>query len=211
MRGRVRNVSKDLLQHVLFRDGFLWRVPGARDIALTFDDGPDPDFTPAVLDLLKELDVRATFFLVGNKVDAHPELAARLVAEGHAVGGHGYDHQVITSMSRDGLGEDLRRCAAAIGRATGLETRLFRPPKGEVDLGSIYCSVRTHGYRLAHWSLTYSDYRRDGLQPLLDRMRHRPPRAGDVILLHDNNPYTVDALAKVLPDWRRGVSGFVAL
>ncbi len=211
MREWVRNVSKDMLQHVLFRDGFLWRVPAAQGVALTFDDGPDPEFTPAVLDLLSKLDLRATFFLIGNKVDAHPELAARIVAEGHAVGGHGYDHRVITSMSRDELGEDLRRCAVALRHATGLETRLFRPPKGEVDLTSIYCSVRTHGYRLAHWSLTYSDYRRDGLEPLLDRMQRNVPRAGDVILLHDNNPYTVDALSRALPAWRDAGLGFVAL
>lgn len=211
MREWVRSVSKDLLQHILFRNGFLWRVPKVQGIALTFDDGPDPEFTPAVLDLLRTLEVRATFFLIGNKVDAHPDLAARIVAEGHAVGGHGYDHRVITSMSRDGLGEDLGRCAAAIRRATGVQTRLFRPPKGEVDLASIHRSVRTHGYRLAHWSRTYSDYRRDGLQPLLDRMQRSPPRAGDVILLHDNNPHTIDALSRAVPVWRGAGLGFVTL
>jgi peptidoglycan/xylan/chitin deacetylase (PgdA/CDA1 family) len=169
-------------------------------LALTFDDGPDPHFTPLLLDLLRNTGVRATFFLIGSKVQEQPELAARIAAEGHALGGHGFDHHVITSMSRAELGVDLERCRTAIRRASGVDTRLFRPPKGEVSLASIH-GVHRHGYRLAHWSLTYSDYRCDGSDLLLERMVARPPRSGEVVLLHDNNPYTVQALSRMLPLW----------
>lgn len=199
MQDLVRTFSKNLLQHLVFRGGFVWRVPSGA--ALTFDDGPDPEFTPPMLELLRDVGVKATFFLIGNKVREHPELAARIVAEGHSVGGHGYEHQVITAMSAAELGTDLRQCRGAIREATGVDSRLFRPPKGEVDLASIR-TVRTCGYRLVHWSRTYSDYRRDGLDPLLQRMRSAAPAPGDIILLHDNNAHTVNALARVLPGWR---------
>ena len=185
-------------------------MPREAGVALTFDDGPDPEFTPALLDLLREARVRATFFLIGRKVEAHPTLAARIAAEGHSLGGHSFDHQVITSMSRAALGADLQRCRAAIRAATGVDTRLFRPPKGEVNLASIH-GVHSHGYRLVHWSLTYSDYRRDGLEALLGRMASRPPRPGEVILLHDDNPYTLQALSDVLPRWKDAGLEFAAL
>lgn len=177
----------------------MWRV--ASGVALTFDDGPDPEFTPALLDLLREVEVRATFFLIGSKALAHPELVARIVSDGHVIGGHGYDHEVITSMSVAELGKDLRRCRDALLQSAGVDTVLFRPPKGLVNLESIR-SVQRHGYRLVHWSRTYSDYRRDGIDMLLGRMTQHPPAAGDVILLHDNNSYTIEALRRVLPAWK---------
>ena len=210
MRDLVRNASKSLLQHVLLPRSFVWRVPRAAGVALTFDDGPDPAFTPALLDLLREVGVRATFFLIGSKVQAQPGLAARIVAEGHALGCHGFDHRVITAMSRAELGADLERCRAAILSASGIDTYLFRPPRGEVNVASIR-GVHSHGYRLVHWGLTYSDYRQDGLDPLLDRMTARAPRPGDVVLLHDNNAYTLQALSRMLPRWKDAGLDFVNL
>ena len=210
MRELVRNFSKDLLQSVILPGSFLWRLPSAAGLALTFDDGPDPEFTPPLLDLLREHGVAASFFLIGSKVRRHPRLAARIVAEGHTVGGHGYDHEVITSMSHARLGEDLERCRATIREATGVDTRLFRPPKGKVNVGSIR-SVHVHGYRMVHWSRTYGDYRRDGVEALLQRMKRDLPRSGEIVLLHDNNSFTIDVLAQSLPEWKSMPLAFAKL
>ena len=167
-----------MLQRVVLRGGFVWRLPSAgRRIALTFDDGPHAEYTPAMLDMLARLDVRATFFVVGRNVDRHPLHVARMVREGHAVGGHSYDHTVITAQNTEMLARDLQRCADAIRRAADVDSKLFRPPKGEVDLASMRRVCRL-GYRLVHWTRTYSDFHQDGTEPLLSRMNERPPAAG---------------------------------
>jgi peptidoglycan/xylan/chitin deacetylase (PgdA/CDA1 family) len=199
------------MQHVVLRGGFVWRLPArTRAVALTFDDGPDPEFTPAVLDLLASQGLKATFFLVGRQVALHPRLVRRIAAEGHALGGHTYEHRVIVGLDESELDAELAACRAAIADSCGVDSTLFRPPKGLVDLASLRRVARL-GYRLVHWSRTYSDYRRDGTDPLVARMDRDPIRAGDIVLLHDNNPYTPAALERVLPRWRRNGVRFASL
>jgi peptidoglycan/xylan/chitin deacetylase (PgdA/CDA1 family) len=201
MRALIRHLSKDALQHLVFPGRFMWRLRGdARAVALTFDDGPHPVHTPAVLDVLARAGVQATFFVIGREVDRHPDVARRIVAEGHTIAGHSYDHEVITGRSAVELRADLERCRAAIARATGADTTLFRPPKGEVSLTSLSRVARA-GFTVVHWSKTFSDYRQDGVQALTERIRSLPPVAGDILLLHDQNPYTVEALETSLPVW----------
>ncbi len=200
MLALARTLSKDLLAQVVFPGRFLWRMPKPA-IALTFDDGPHPEHTPAMLDALARAGTRATFFVVGREVEKYPEVARRIVAEGHGIGGHSYDHTVMTTLDAAGLVDDLAHCRRVIREATGLDTGLFRPPKGEVSLRSIRTVCRA-GYTLVHWTRTYSDYRQDGLDALLGRIDARPPTAGDVLLFHDHNAFTVQALAARLPQWQ---------
>lgn len=198
----LRNLSKEFLQQVYFRDQFMWRLAAGRGaIALTFDDGPHPEFTPAVLDVLGHEKVRATFFMIGEKVEKYPEIARRVVAEGHAIAGHSYDHRPIVARERNDLARDLNRCREAIVTATGADTVLFRPPKGEVDFASIRRVCRM-GYQIVHWSKTYSDYKQDGTAALIARLLADPMRPRDIGLFHDHNPYTVEALSQVIPVWR---------
>lgn len=207
----LRNAGKDVLQRVVLRRGFIWRLaPASRGVALTFDDGPHPQYTPAVLDLLAQMQVKATFFMVGEKVDRHPEIVRRIAREGHCVAGHSYDHTVITAQSPAGLAADLHKCRDAIRRAAGVDSDLFRPPKGEVDIRSLRLVYRL-GYRLVHWTKTYGDYRQDGAAPLLQRMRAQPPEPGDILLFHDHNPHTVAALAEQVPRWHESGLTFGAL
>jgi peptidoglycan/xylan/chitin deacetylase (PgdA/CDA1 family) len=202
MLALVRSLSKDLLQRAVFPGRFLWRLPKADGaVALTFDDGPHPEHTPAMLDELARAGVRATFFVVGREVEKYPEVARRIVAEGHGIGGHGYDHTVITTLAPAALVDDLAHCRRVIREATGLDTGLFRPPKGEVDLASIRTVCRA-GYTMVHWTRTYSDYRQDGRDALLKRIDASPPIAGDVLLFHDHNVHSVQALASRLPQWQ---------
>jgi len=181
----------------------MWRLPvHCRGVALTFDDGPDPDYTPALLDLLARENIRATFFLVGSNVKKHPGIAHRLVSEGHAIGGHTYDHREIVGLTPVELESEMSRCRQAIREATGVDSMLFRPPRGKVNMASIRGVCRL-GYCLVHWTKTYSDYLNDGADRLVERMQKDPVRPRDIALLHDHNSDTLDALARMIPQWRR--------
>ncbi len=102
-------------------------------IALTFDDGPDATTTPQLLDILKEKGVKATFFVLGQRVEANPAIVARAAAEGHEIGNHSYDHKFFTRIGADGVKSQIERTNAAIEAATGKKPTLVRPPYGNTD------------------------------------------------------------------------------
>lgn len=207
----IRNAGKALLQSYYTPESFLWRLPVARPaVALTFDDGPDPAFTERVLDLLALTDTKATFFVIGEKVERYPDLVRKIAAGGHGLGGHTFSHSEITQLSGIQLEGELARCRQAIREASGIDSALFRPPRGRMDLASIRRSVKL-GYCLVHWSKTYSDFRRDGVEPLVARLHQAPPVARDIVLFHDHNADTVAALARLLPEWRKCGMAFAAL
>src|SRR5262249_29497062 len=104
---------------------------GNRRVALTFDDGPDPHTTPLLLGYLKEQNIRATFFCIRKRVDAHPEIAKRIVDEGHVIGNHTYNHHWWTAlMWGNELAEEIGKTQEAIRRATGVTSVYMRPPMG---------------------------------------------------------------------------------
>src|SRR5262249_51518412 len=112
----------------------LWRGDSAcKEVALTFDDGPHPFYTSRLLDLLQQLQVRATFFLVGKKVDESPQIVARIAKEGHEVANHTYDHINLSNVSLATVETQIRRGNEAIFRACGKRPTLFRPPGGHHD------------------------------------------------------------------------------
>ena len=154
--------------------------PGRPDVALTFDDGPDPDCTPLVLDVLERAGARATFFLVGEQVEAHPRLAAEIRARGHAVGVHGHRH-----MEQDQLDDpeaDLRRALELVG-----ESGLYRPPYGR-------SSPRTHEAARAldlepvYWSAWGGDWEPVPAERIADLVI-RDLAPGAIVLLHDSARY----------------------
>lgn len=161
------------------------RARGAgRRVALTFDDGPDPQRTPAVLDLLARQGVRATFFVVGARAEAHPELVRRMVAEGHVVGNHSYTHSwrfPLRSLGR--TVEELRRTGEVLHRITGRRPRLFRPPFG-VTNPTIARAVRRLGLDPVGWSIRSLDTMGQSPERVAARILRRL-HPGAVILLHD--------------------------
>lgn len=161
------------------------RARGAeRRVALTFDDGPDLQRTPAVLDLLARQGVRATFFVVGAQAEAHPELVRRMAAEGHVVGNHSYTHSwrfPLRSLGR--TVEELRRTGEVLHRITGLRPRLFRPPFG-VTNPTIARAVRRLGLDPVGWSIRSLDTMGQSPERVAARILRRL-HPGAVILLHD--------------------------
>ncbi len=206
----LSEAGKHILQEYLLRGAFLWRLPGGADCALTFDDGPNIEHTPRVLDLLQGHGVKATFFVVGQAAAAAPALLRRIVDEGHAVGSHTYSHRDLPTLSAEELRRELNGCRELIRGLTGVDTRLVRPPRGRINAAALV-RIKRWGYRLIHWSKTYNDYLRDGREPLLRRIHARGLEPCDIALFHDNNDYTIEALAQMLPEWSRRGRSFAKL
>jgi peptidoglycan-N-acetylglucosamine deacetylase len=164
------------------------RVDGAGGIVLTFDDGPDQDATPTVLDVLDRAGVRATFFLVGEQVEAEPTLARELVQRGHDVQLHGYRHLAHDSLTDDEARHDLERGAEAFREATGREPRFYRPPYGRFSAGS-YDACRALGLEAVYWSAWGTDWETISPQRIAELVIP-DLSAGAVVLLHDSSRYT---------------------
>jgi peptidoglycan-N-acetylglucosamine deacetylase len=177
-------------------------------VALTFDDGPDPAGTPAVLEALAAAQAKATFFVLGRQVEAHPELARALVAGGHEIALHGYDHRFTRAFLRSAMAADLARAEEVIHAVCGVRPRLYRPPAGLV-VPSLLDAARARGLEVVGWSVRP----RDGLggepKQIVERVL-RGISAGDVVLLHDvPSPVASDgrvSTAVALPEILEGLA-----
>ena len=117
-------------QAVITRRDTIYHVASSEKVvALTFDDGPSPKWTPQILDVLKEGQAKATFFMLGEHVEKYPEVARRVASEGHEIGNHTYDHHTLIYYKAPELEKEINDAQAAIFKATGLTTKYFRPPK----------------------------------------------------------------------------------
>ena len=193
-------------------DGLFKRGPRTeRTLVLTFDDGPHPDSAETLLDTLRDLDVRATFFVVGERVKARPALVRRMLAEGHEVGNHTEDHARLHDLPDARVSEELRQCEADVRKATGHAMTLMRPP-GMRFTPSVLRIARALGYVTVDYNNVAGDYVPNGgvsdltpeeaeaygLQPsvLVERVE-RQFKPGTIILLHDN-PVTVSAVPEIV-------------
>jgi peptidoglycan/xylan/chitin deacetylase (PgdA/CDA1 family) len=173
----------------------LERLPG---VALTFDDGPDPHGTPAVLDELERAGAKATFFLVGEQARRHPDLVGEIVARGHEPAIHGYRHRSQLRCTPRAFAEDLARAIDLLGELCGGALRLYRPPYGAFSLGGLI-EVRRRGLQPLLWSRWGRDFRASTGAPRVAELVCQKLSAGDVVLLHDCDRYC-DAHA-----WRQTV------
>lgn len=166
------------------------REDGAEGVALTFDDGPHPQGTPATLELLRERGALATFFLAGEQVEKRPALVAEIVAAGHRVELHCHRHRNQLRLTRRALLEDSERGSAAIEEAGGQEVLDYRPPYGIFSAGGLW-AIRGAGWRPVLWSLWGRDWDRTATPSSIARRASAGARAGDVLLLHDADYYSV--------------------
>ena len=156
---------------------------------LTFDDGPHAQGTPAALELLREADVRATFFLVGEQVERLPELAAEIAAAGHEVALHCHRHRCLLRLTPRQVRDDLGRARAVIGEATGQPPRRYRPPYGIFNAAALVLA-RARGWEPLLWSKDGRDWQRRATAHSIAGRATRGLRGGDVILLHDADHYS---------------------
>ena len=195
------------------------RVPRRFDssgaVALTFDDGPHAEGTPAILEALGRTGTRATFFMVGEQVERLPALAADVAAAGHGLGVHGYRHRNQLRLSPGAVEHDLHRALEVIADAVGNGPRLYRPAYGIFSPAGL-ARVRRSGLRPFLWSRWGRDWRADATAASVAATVTRDLKAGDVLLLHDADHYcapgswraTAAALPAVLGELeRQGLRG----
>ncbi len=171
------------------------RAPGPRSLALTFDDGPHPDSTPALLATLRDAGVRATFFLVGEQVERWPELARAIAADGHTLGNHTQRHRLLVFRSAEQLADEVAACQRALERA-GVTARLFRPPHGFKALG-LHRVLLRHQLRLVSWQGSIRDTDAPGAAVVAERAVALL-RPGRILLFHDH-PRAAAQTAAALP------------
>jgi peptidoglycan-N-acetylglucosamine deacetylase len=164
-------------------------LPGAPGAVLTFDDGPHPEGTPAVLDVLARAGACATFFVVGEQVVRRPELLREMVAAGHRVELHGFRHRWQMRLPASAVRDDLRRGAAAVEDALGASPEWHRPPYGMYSTAGLR-AVREMGLRPLLWSRWGKDWRRSATPEGIAALATREVADGDVILLHDADFYS---------------------
>ncbi|MET9612245.1 bifunctional polysaccharide deacetylase/glycosyltransferase family 2 protein [Kitasatospora indigofera] len=188
--------------------------PAERTIALTFDDGPDPVWTPKILDVLRRNDVHATFFTVGTQVAAHPDLARRIVTEGHQIGLHTFTHTDLGAAPAWRRSLELREAQLAVAGATGVTTALLRPPYSSSsdaldDAGwSAVVQAGQEGYLTVLTTLDSEDWRRPGVARIVAGSTP-VGTGGQVLLMHDSGgdrSQTVSALEQLIPQLK--ASGF---
>lgn len=171
-----------------FFPGMIWHYPRQeKAVYLTFDDGPDPEVTPRVLDLLNAHGAKATFFCVGSRVEAYPEVYQRIIAEGHSTGNHTWSHPNGWKTSTTGYIEDVQRAARVIG------SDLFRPPYGKVTPGQ-WMNLRTK-VRLVMWDVLPGDWKSDLTGKQVADHVLRSVKPGSIVVLHDS----AKAASRMLP------------
>lgn len=189
VRALIRNTLFDRVPGLLRK-----AHPGSNRVAITFDDGPD-DMTARYLDVLDELDVPATFFVLGELAARRPNLVREYIRRGHQVAGHGYDHQRFTKLSRRDLIDQCRRTDQALGGQTTGRSWV-RPPHGTLDARSLV-ALRTSGYVVALWTIDSMDYTDRNPATIAERCT-ATVSDGDVILLHEGQEWTLEALPRIV-------------
>lgn len=169
--------------------GIVHRQDGAGGVALTFDDGPHPQGTPQVLEILREAGAPATFFLAGEQVERRPALAAEIVAAGHRVELHCHRHRNLLRLTTRQFLDDADRARAAIEEAGGQAISAYRPPYG-IFSGAGLRAARRRGWRPVLWSRWGRDWARRATAESIARRSTAGARAGDILLLHDADYYS---------------------
>lgn len=197
----VANASAEYLARY---DGYYAEETSEKVLYLTFDAGYENGYTAKILDVLKEHDVKAAFFLVGNYIETNPQLVKRMVAEGHLVGNHTYSHPDMSEIAtEEAFRQELSKLEKAYGDATGQEMKkYYRPPQGKYSQANLKMA-KDMGYKTIFWSLAYVDWyesdqptREEAFYKLIPRLH-----PGAVVLLHSTSKTNAEIMDELLTKW----------
>jgi peptidoglycan/xylan/chitin deacetylase (PgdA/CDA1 family) len=166
-------------------------------VAMTFDDGPSAENTPRLLDMLKQRNIKATFFLIGQNAAANPDLVRRILAEGHEIGNHSWTHPQLSKLSDDKVTAEITKTQDAIKDASGFTPTLLRPPYGAITARQREWIPNQFGLTIILWSVDPLDWKRPGPSVVTQRILSQV-RPGAIVLSHDIHKQTVDAMPATL-------------
>jgi peptidoglycan/xylan/chitin deacetylase (PgdA/CDA1 family) len=190
--------------------GEVWRVRmQRREIALTFDDGPYPFYTPLLLHVLERSHVPATFFIVGRSAQEFPELVMRIVASGDEIGNHTFNHFTLTKLPDDQIAYQIAANGALLQQFTGKPLTLFRPPHGRFD-ARVVSIARSMGYHTIFWSDSPDDVK-DVSPDLIVARVIGEAGPGGIVLLHSGQYRTIEALPVIIDTLRAQGFTFVTV
>jgi peptidoglycan/xylan/chitin deacetylase (PgdA/CDA1 family) len=168
-------------------------------IAMTFDDGPSPETTPRLLDILKQRNIKATFFMIGQNAERNPEIVKRILADGHEIGNHSWTHPQFAKLSDDRVSEEITKTQNAIKAASGYTPTLLRPPYGSITARQKEWIENQFGLSVILWSVDPFDWKRPGASVIEQRILSGA-RPGAIILSHDIHKQTVDSMPSTLDE-----------
>jgi peptidoglycan-N-acetylglucosamine deacetylase len=166
-------------------------------IAMTFDDGPSPETTPRLLDILKERNIKVTFFMIGQNAERNPAIVKRILAEGHEIGNHSWTHPQLSKLADDRVTEEINKTQTAIKDASGYTPVLMRPPYGAITARQKEWIEKQFGLNVIIWSVDPFDWKRPGSSVIEQRIL-AGARPGAIVLSHDIHKQTVDAMPATL-------------
>jgi peptidoglycan/xylan/chitin deacetylase (PgdA/CDA1 family) len=166
-------------------------------IAMTFDDGPSPETTPRLLDILKQRNIKATFFMIGQNAERNPAIVKRILAEGHEIGNHSWTHPQLSKLSDDRVTEEINKTQNAIKDASGYTPVILRPPYGAITARQKEWIEKQFGLSVIIWSVDPFDWKRPGASVIEQRIL-AGARPGAIVLSHDIHKQTVDAMPATL-------------
>ena len=208
-RQRVQRPVSNVILQQRYPETIVLKGPATdKRVALTFDDGPDPRFTPQILDLLKEYDVKATFFLMGARANAYPELVKRIVAEGHIIGNHAYWHpNLVEQADIATLEREVTDTEATLAGLIGYRTKLFRAPYGFL-YNELVEKLRDMNYSVVVWSVDSLDWQEDPPEQIAYNVISNV-HPGAIILMHDGAEWdgdrtnTIKSLRQIIPNLKK--------
>lgn len=173
--------------------------PAVKKIALTFDDGPDDQYTPQILEVLNKYNAPATFFLLGKLTKQHPEVTKRIIKEGHTIGNHSWSHADLTALNETELARELDDTEKILAKITRYRTKLLRPPYGRVS-DDLLAKLEETDYEIIHWSIDSLDWKAESKQEILNNVLPHI-KQGAIILFHSAGGPTQDLTptVKALP------------
>lgn len=181
-----------------------------RVIALTFDDGPHPELTPKLLDILRHNGVRATFFVVGRNVEAYPDIARRIVAEGHEIANHSWSHTAFTKIGAASLQREVQGTNDIIERVTGRRPTAIRPPYGAINPRVREFLTKNQNLDVMLWSVDPLDWKRPGASVVTQRLVDGATPGG-ILLAHDIHPGTIEAMPDTIAQLKAKGYGFATV
>ena len=183
--------------------------PDGKSIALTFDDGPHPQYTERILDILKQYQVPCTFFLVGKQVERYPDLVRKIFREGHEIENHTYSHRDLRTLSKSELSNELEKTGDLVKSITAQKMKYFRPPGGHYNAAVVKIAGDL-GYKMALWTVFPKDHSNPPLRLIQERIL-KNSHGNEVVLLHSGIENTLKALPDLITSLRKEGFRFVRL